>query len=88
MKKKTLKIQGRNGQHHILEQDSSGKYKLKSKYFGISYDPVTKQIVAIDPDDGPYMTVGFIFYYKNQGYRIISFSRLDEPLLIGIEEIN
>lgn len=83
-----LFIYGRLGEQHILEQQSPGKYSLKSQYIGVSYDPGSKEIISVDPPGGPYMVVGFEFKFRHQKYRIKGFSTLHEPLLIEIEEVN
>ena len=86
MMRNKLILQGRNGEKHTLRQESPGKYSLESNHVGISYDPSTKEIIAVDPPGGPYMTVGFVFRFRHQRYEILGFSQLDEPLLIEIGE--
>lgn len=88
MMRNKLIVDGRYGEKHILRQDTPGKYSLESDNIGISYDPRSQDIISVDPPGGPFMTVGFTFKYRHQKYKIIGFSRLDEPLLIEIEEID
>ena len=85
MMRNKLLLCGRNGVSHTLRQKEPDKYSIECDYIRVIFD--NNEILAIDPPSGPYMTVGFKFRYRHQNYRIVGFSRFDEPLLIEIEEV-
>lgn len=88
MMRNKLILNGRTGEHHELIQQCPGKYSLESNYIGLTLGENDNEILAVDPPGGPYITVGFKFRFRHKDYRVVSISRLNEPLLIEIEEVD